>query len=541
MKKKAVVLFSGGLDSSTVLAIAKEKGFDVYALSFSYGQRHKAELECAKELAEIFEVKKHLVIPVGIDVFEGSSLTSDKIEIPKSRGDLSSEIPSTYVPARNTIFLSFALGWAEVLGSMDIFIGVNALDFSGYPDCRPEFIEAFQVMATLATKSGVESCDPITIHTPLIELTKAEIIERGLRLGIDYGKTLSCYDPDEEGRACGRCDSCLLRLRGFKANNLSDPANYQSGKPELAFFSTCSGRKAIPAPEALQSANLPDGELEVRCRAWINLLVSTESEKTIAEDLYEGDHWLSSKVLPELARKRGFESGPLNVISAGLGLFPASVAISSYKAAFSSGSSDRVADSKPERQQWWSSLSEWEGPEVGAPRTLTEFVRRNPNAVIFLVASKSYLSAIEVDLKEAISLLGNPDRLMIISLGADRKGPFQEFLLPLDERIRQITGGSSPAVNARAARFILSECPGDISKRSNVEAFLLSELEKVTPVEKPKRDRLSDRQILNVLREEKAQISTMTPTAAIEHLHSKGIACGQSRLRRILSLSEGEG
>jgi len=222
MQKKAVILYSGGLDSTTCLAIAKEEGYAPYALSFSYGQRHQQELEVAKLNARPMGALDHLLVEFDLRKMGGSALTSD-IEVPK--GGVGDEIPVTYVPARNTIFLSFALGWAETLGSFDIFIGVNALDYSGYPDCRPEFIAAFETMANLATKAGVEGRH-MKIHTPLISLTKAQIISKGLSLGVDYSKTHSCYDPAEDGAACGLCDSCRLRLKGFAEAGVADPVRY---------------------------------------------------------------------------------------------------------------------------------------------------------------------------------------------------------------------------------------------------------------------------------------------------------------------------
>ena len=222
---KAVVLLSGGLDSATVLAMALEKGYEIYALSFAYGQRHTVELDCARALAA-GRVKEHRIIPIDLAAFGGSSLTTDQA-VPKHDhvDELSDEIPSTYVPARNTIFLSYALAWAEVLDVTDIFIGVNALDYSGYPDCRPEFIEAYERMANIATAAGVGG-RALTIHTPLIDLTKAEIITRGVALKVDYAMTTSCYDPQEGGAACGRCDSCLLRLKGFAEAGVPDPRHY---------------------------------------------------------------------------------------------------------------------------------------------------------------------------------------------------------------------------------------------------------------------------------------------------------------------------
>ena len=224
--RNAVVLLSGGLDSTTVLAIAQDEGFDVHALSFSYGQRHSIELDAARTIAHAAGVNRHEIADIDLRVFGGSALTSD-VEVPKARSleDMSSEIPVTYVPARNTIFLSFALAFAEVVSADDVWIGVNALDYSGYPDCRPEYIDAFKTMANLATKRGVEGHE-LRIHTPLINLTKAEIIARGTALGVDYGLTRSCYDPSPAGESCGSCDSCLLRLRGFADNGLTDPAPY---------------------------------------------------------------------------------------------------------------------------------------------------------------------------------------------------------------------------------------------------------------------------------------------------------------------------
>jgi len=225
--KKAVVLLSGGLDSTTCVAIARAQGFEVYGLSFDYGQRHTIELAAAARVAEMMAVKKHVTAKIDLRVFGGSALTAD-IDVPKGRsGDqMSDEIPVTYVPARNTIFLSFALAFAETQGADDIFIGVNALDFSGYPDCRPEYIAAYQTMANLATKSGVEGAQKLKIHTPLIDMTKAEIITTGLELGVDYGLTTSCYDPAPNGDSCGQCDACLLRLKGFRQAGHIDPVPY---------------------------------------------------------------------------------------------------------------------------------------------------------------------------------------------------------------------------------------------------------------------------------------------------------------------------
>lgn len=221
--EKAVVLYSGGLDSTTCLALAKKDGFAPYALSFSYGQRHSFELEQAKKYAPQVGAVEHRIIDIDLRQFGGSALTSD-IEVPKT-GVVDQTIPITYVPARNTIFLSYALAWAEVLGAFDIFIGVNALDYSGYPDCRPEYISAYEKMANLATRAGVEQ-GGLTIHTPLIHWTKAQIISQGLVLGVDYRLTHSCYDPTPAGLACGRCDSCLLRLKGFREAGSRDPVDY---------------------------------------------------------------------------------------------------------------------------------------------------------------------------------------------------------------------------------------------------------------------------------------------------------------------------
>ena len=225
--RRAVVLLSGGLDSATVLAIARSQGYEVYALSFSYGQRHIFELEAASRVAASIGVAGHRVAAFDLRVFGGSALTGD-IDVPKGRSadDMAHGIPITYVPARNTIFLSFAVAWAEVLGSSDIFIGVNALDYSGYPDCRPEFIVAFEKLANLATKAGVEGRQHLKIHTPLIALSKAEIIRKGIELGVDYGLTSSCYDPSPTGEPCGQCDSCLLRQKGFRENGMEDPLRY---------------------------------------------------------------------------------------------------------------------------------------------------------------------------------------------------------------------------------------------------------------------------------------------------------------------------
>lgn len=227
MGLKAVVLLSGGIDSATTLAIAKNEGYNTYAISFNYGQRHSFELEKAAKIAGLFKSEKHLVVNIDLRKFGGSALT-DSIPVPKDRNekDISHGIPSTYVPARNTIFLSLSLGWAEIIEAEDIFIGVNAIDYSGYPDCRPEYIEAFQQMASIATKAGVERKSKIKIHTPLINMSKAEIIKKGASLGVDFSLTHSCYDPISSGKPCGRCDSCLLRLKGFLDAGLKDPLEY---------------------------------------------------------------------------------------------------------------------------------------------------------------------------------------------------------------------------------------------------------------------------------------------------------------------------
>jgi 7-cyano-7-deazaguanine synthase len=225
--KKAVVLLSGGIDSTTAMAIAKSEGFEVFSLSFRYGQRHSHELEAAKKVAKVLGAKEHLVIDIDLRKIGGSALTDD-ISVPKNRNEkeMSADIPVTYVPARNTIFLSYALAWAEVLGVADIFIGVNAIDYSGYPDCRPGYIEAYERMANLATQAGVEGRTKLMIRTPLIQMTKADIIRKGRELGVDYSLTHSCYDPSPEGKACGQCDSCLLRKKGFTEAGVPDPTLY---------------------------------------------------------------------------------------------------------------------------------------------------------------------------------------------------------------------------------------------------------------------------------------------------------------------------
>src|SRR5262245_50092838 len=227
-RPRAVALLSGGVDSTTTAAIALDQGFLVYGLSFDYGQRHRLEVERARVVAKKLGLTDHVVVTIDLRAFGGSALTSD-LEVPKHRSlhEIGHGIPATYVPARNTIFLSFALAWAEVLKSSDIFIGVNALDYSGYPDCRPEYIEAYRQMANLATKEGVEGRQRLTIHTPLIHLTKADIIRRGLELSVDYSLTISCYDPAPNGAECGSCDSCQLRHKGFSANGIADPVRYR--------------------------------------------------------------------------------------------------------------------------------------------------------------------------------------------------------------------------------------------------------------------------------------------------------------------------
>jgi len=228
LDKKAVVLLSGGIDSTTMLAIAQSQGYSVYAMSFRYGQRHTLELDRAKQISEKTGVEKHIIIDIDLRAFGGSALTDD-IDVPKGRSDqeIGTGIPITYVPARNTIFLSFALAWAETLEIDTVFIGVNALDYSGYPDCRPEYIAAYQRMANLATKTGIEGKTTLEIQTPLISMTKAQIIQKGIELGVDYALTLSCYDPDNQGKACGTCDSCLLRRKGFEEAGVSDATVYR--------------------------------------------------------------------------------------------------------------------------------------------------------------------------------------------------------------------------------------------------------------------------------------------------------------------------
>jgi 7-cyano-7-deazaguanine synthase len=226
--RKAVVLLSGGIDSATTLAIAKNHGYEICALSFRYGQRHQVELNAALRIVRHFKVAKHLTVDIDLRVIGGSALTSD-IAVPKNRKmeKTGENIPITYVPARNTIFLSYALAWAEVIGANDIFIGVNALDYSGYPDCRPEYILAYENMANLATKASVEGTHRLKIHAPLIKMTKAQIIQKGIELGVDYSLTHSCYDPTPQGQACGECDSCLLRLKGFRDAGMNDPIPYR--------------------------------------------------------------------------------------------------------------------------------------------------------------------------------------------------------------------------------------------------------------------------------------------------------------------------
>jgi 7-cyano-7-deazaguanine synthase len=225
---KAIILLSGGLDSATTMAVARSENFQCYALTFAYGQRHRREIEAAKKVAESLGAAEHRIIEIDLGAFGGSALTDAVIDVPKDRTDLdnSAQIPVTYVPARNTIFLSYALAWAEVLGAFDIFIGVNSTDYSGYPDCRAEFIAAFEKTANLATAAAVKGRGRYRIHTPIIEMTKAQIIQTGTKLGVDYSLTHSCYDPNEQGRSCGRCDSCRLRLKGFAEAGLKDPIEY---------------------------------------------------------------------------------------------------------------------------------------------------------------------------------------------------------------------------------------------------------------------------------------------------------------------------
>lgn len=227
MKPRGVVLLSGGIDSTTTLAVARERGFETFALTFRYGQRHAAEIEAARRVAQALGAAAHEIVTIDLRAFGGSALTGD-LAVPKDRTahEIGDDIPVTYVPARNTIFLSFALAWAEVLGAWDVFLGVNALDYSGYPDCRPEFIGAFERMANMATKAAVEGRHRLKVHTPLIHLSKADIVREGTALGVDYGPTLSCYDPTPDGAACGHCDSCALRRKGFADAGLSDPARY---------------------------------------------------------------------------------------------------------------------------------------------------------------------------------------------------------------------------------------------------------------------------------------------------------------------------
>ncbi len=228
-KPRAVVLLSGGIDSTTIAAIALSRGFDVHALTFRYGQRHEREIDAARRVAERLGLTRQVVLDIDLRAFGGSALTAD-IEVPKNTpvDRIGMEIPVTYVPARNTIFLAFATGFAEVLDASDIFIGANALDYSGYPDCRPEFIRAFEAMANLATRAATQHGRKLSIHTPLIELSKRQIIEQGLALGVDYSLTLTCYDPSDDGLSCGRCEACVLRLKGFREAGIEDPASYQT-------------------------------------------------------------------------------------------------------------------------------------------------------------------------------------------------------------------------------------------------------------------------------------------------------------------------
>ena len=229
MDKRAVVLLSGGIDSATAAAVARAEGYELHVLTFRYGQRHVREVESAKRIAAALDAKQHLILDLDLRQIGGSALT-DQIPVPKGRGveEIGAGIPVTYVPARNTIFLAYAVAWAEVLGSEDIFLGVNAIDYSGYPDCRPEYIAAFERMANLATKAGVEGRSKLTIHSPLIHLTKAQIIQRGAALGVDFALTWSCYDPAPDGRPCGACDSCILRQRGFAEAGVADPGSMAS-------------------------------------------------------------------------------------------------------------------------------------------------------------------------------------------------------------------------------------------------------------------------------------------------------------------------
>jgi 7-cyano-7-deazaguanine synthase len=224
--KKAVILLSGGLDSATTLAIARQEGFICHALTFRYGQRHEVEVESAIRLAKVFYVREHKILDIDLGTLGGSALTDNNLEVPKDRESTDPAIPSTYVPARNTIFLAYALAWAEILGAFDIFIGVNAVDYSGYPDCRPVFIEAFEKLANLALAAGVEKKGIFKIHSPIIQMTKGQIIKTGIGLGVDYSLTHSCYDPDKDGRACGVCDSCRLRKKGFQEADVPDPTIY---------------------------------------------------------------------------------------------------------------------------------------------------------------------------------------------------------------------------------------------------------------------------------------------------------------------------
>ncbi|MBN1817631.1 MAG: 7-cyano-7-deazaguanine synthase QueC [Sedimentisphaerales bacterium] len=228
MEKTAIVLLSGGLDSATTLAIARNQGFSCFAMSFQYGQRHSVELQAAQSIARSSGVMEHRIVEIDLASFGGSALTDSSIDVPKDRRQITSgPIPETYVPARNTIFLSYALAWAEVLGVFDIFIGINATDYSGYPDCRGEFIQAFEKMANLATAAAVQGRGQFRIHTPILMMAKSQIIQTGIRLGVDYSLTHSCYDPDSQGRACGHCDSCRLRKKGFTESGVTDPTRYQ--------------------------------------------------------------------------------------------------------------------------------------------------------------------------------------------------------------------------------------------------------------------------------------------------------------------------
>jgi len=300
---KAVVLLSGGVDSTTSAAIARAEGFEVYALTFDYGQRHRIEIDRARLVGRQLGVRDHAVVTIDLRAFGGSALTSD-IAVPKHRSvdEIGGGIPLTYVPARNTIFLSFALAWAEVLGSHDIFMGVNALDYSGYPDCRPEYIAAYQRMADLATRVGVEGGPRLTIHTPLIALTKAEIIQRGLALGVDYSLTTSCYDPSPTGVACGACDSCLLRLKGFSASGVADAnARVKAGMSPLieSWQSTVEAHRTemqnIYSQMSNQSAEHHRSRLENVSNQWMLATVASPENSTPPAPPTSGASTISSR------------------------------------------------------------------------------------------------------------------------------------------------------------------------------------------------------------------------------------------------------